>query len=263
MKQIVCILLSTLLPLFMMGQSASSKEAPEWVKGYFRELDNSSIKVFSAFGYNEEDARNKAIKLVIADKGIGSGTEAKVSIGSGDISVKSSHDLIVKSRIIDEYVEFHPGKGYRVYLLAQTARTPVLPYESVTVTDKYPFSVRAFVPGMAQIYKGSVGKGTAFIVGEVVMLGGVVAFECTRSYYNNRINMTHDSDLRQKYIQNAQLMSGLRNGFIAGAVAVYVWNVIDGAVAKGKRRVFIGEAEAKILPYATPEAAGLTFAMRF
>ena len=28
----------------------------------------------------------------------------------------------------------------------------------------------------------------------------------------------------------------IRNGFIVGAAALYVWNVIDGMVAKGKKR---------------------------
>lgn len=264
MRSIFAALLFILFPaLSAWGQYARSGEKPAWTEGFFQEEQNSYIEVVSAFGYDEESARNKAAEVAIARRNLATGAEMKVRVSGGNISVDGNGSLIVKSRIVDEYVEYLNGKGYRVYLLVQTAKNPTYDFEPVNVTDRYPFSMRAFVPGMAQIHKGSTGKGIAFISAEVVMLGGVVAFECMRSYYDGKIGTTHNSDAIQAYMDNARLMSGLRNGFIAGAVAVYVWNVIDGIVAKGDRHIMVGEAACRISPYVVPDAGGVMLTFNF
>lgn len=261
MRKLLITILNTLLPLLVMGQSISGKQ-PDWVDGYFRELPNSYIEVVSASGYDLKSARDKAANEAIRRRSLATGTEATVSSRGDGLNVESDHNLIVKARILDEYV-VHTAGGYTVYLLVQTAKNPTFDYETVSVTEKYPFSARAFVPGMAQIYKGSTGKGVAFITGEIAMLGGVVAFECLRAHYDTKINTTHNADARQDYIRNAQLMSGLRDGFIAGAVAVYVWNVIDGIVAKGNRHVMIGQSSLAVSPYMTPESGGVLLSLKF
>jgi hypothetical protein len=126
------------------------------------------------------------------------------------------------------------------------------------------FSPRVFVPGMAQIHKGSTLKGTLFIAGEVAMIGGIVLAESLRASYNSKINTTHSAADKKTYINNAGNWQNIRNGFIAGAAAVYVWNVIDGIVAKGKKRVVVfGNTNLRIMPYATPEAGGVMFALNF
>jgi hypothetical protein len=58
-------------------------------------------------------------------------------------------------------------------------------------------------------------------------------------------------------------MQNLRNGFIAGATALYAWNVIDGIVSKGKKHIQIGDANLKIAPYASPYAGGISLAFNF
>lgn len=61
------------------------------------------------------------------------------------------------------------------------------------LTGRYPFSARVFVPGMAQLHKGSTGKGLFFIIGEATCVGGIVATECMRSSYDSKIKSTHDA----------------------------------------------------------------------
>lgn len=260
-KILVIFIMGTLSHLLVMGQSAHNLK-PDWVNGYFRELPNSYIEVVSASGYDLNSARDKAANEAIKRRSLATGAEASVSINGDNLNVASDHDLIVKSRILDEYI-LHTSTGYTVYLLVQTAKNPTYDYEPVSVSERYPFSARVFVPGMAQIYKGSVGKGIAFISGEVAMLGGIVIFESMRSHYNTKINTTHNADARLQYIQKAKLMSGLRNGFIAGAAAVYVWNIIDGIVAKGNKHIMIGEASVRISPYVVPEHSGVMLTLNF
>lgn len=128
---------------------------------------------------------------------------------------------------------------------------------------RYPFSARAFVPGYAQIYKGQVGKGVGFIVGEVAFIGGIVASECLRASYISKMNATRYVKQRQVYADNANICALSRNISIAGAVAVYVWNILDGILAKGRPQVQIGDAYLRFSPYAAPDAGGLALSLTF
>ncbi len=256
-------LISTLLFL-MVGQCAfAQREKPEWTNGYFEESAVSYIEVVSAIGYEVADARTKAVNQIIERRSLATGSENKVIINGNDVRVEGSHDLIVKSRIVDEYPErLGPGQ-YKVYLLVQTAKNPTYTLDPVSVTDKYKFSASAFVPGMAQIKKGNVGKGTFFIIGEIAFVGGIVVAECMRASYINKINSTHNASLRMKYTQNANTCALVRNVCIGGAAAVYVWNVIDGIVAKGKPHVTLGDARMRFAPYTDFESGGLALNIQF
>lgn len=132
------------------------------------------------------------------------------------------------------------------------------------LTGRYPFSARVFVPGMAQLHKGSTGKGLFFIIGEATCVGGIVATECIRSSYDSKIKSTHDAGKIRSYADKRDNCANVRNGFIAGAAVLYVWNVIDGIAAKGKKKgIVIGDAQLRIAPYASPQSGGIALAVRF
>ncbi|MDR1544645.1 MAG: hypothetical protein LBS50_09640, partial [Prevotellaceae bacterium] len=168
--------------------------------------------------------------------------------------------LTIAAQQLLEYIDYEKEVGY---FLFQTLKNPTAQYEKVEYSNHYPFSARTFVPGMAQIYKGSKTKGALFITGEVLMISGIVAFEGMRSSYISKINSTHSAQAKKAYTNNANVMQNVRNGFIAGAVAVYVWNVIDGVVAKGKPHILVGENTLKITPYFTPEVGGFYLSVNF
>ena len=258
------VILLVLILVCSLAVSAQSKEeAPSWINGYFQEVDNSYIEVVSAVGYNEENARNKAATVIVDRRSLATGRQVNVQVKNGEIIVSGNDDLEVKSRVIEEYQEYLPSGETRVYLLVQTAKNPAYKLENVNVTERYPFSARVVVPGMAQIHKGSTLKGCLFIGGEVLAVGGIVVAECMRASYESKINSTHSATARQQYINNASNMQNVRNGFIAGAAAIYLWNVIDGVVAKGKRHVEIGSAQMSFSPYASPESAGIGLCINF
>lgn len=177
--------------------------------------------------------------------------------------MNSSDELTVKCRVVDEYHSSTASGQRMVKLLVQTAKNPTLAFDPLVVTEKYPVTARAFVPGMAQLHKGSTTKGILFIVGEIAAVGGIVAFEGLRSSYHSKINTTHNAAERQDYINKSDNMQNLRNGFIAGAAAIYVWNVIDGMVAKGKKHIEIADIQMHINPYATPHEAGVLLSLNF
>ncbi len=263
MKYYIAIFLcAALLPRLAVGQCFSSQEKPAWVDGYFHEESNSYIEMASANGASETEARNKAAQVVMERRSLATGQRVKVEVRNGNVAVTGGDQLTVKSRVVDEYRE-QCGRDYRVSLLVQTAKNPTYELERVKVTNTYGFSPRAFVPGMAQLHKGSTAKGIFFIVGEIALVGGVVACEGLRTSYESKINSTHNTHDRQAYINNADNMQNLRNGFIAGAVALYAWNIIDGIVAKGKKHVVLGSSNLRFAPYASPQSNGVVLSYKF
>lgn len=260
---IITILASLLFPSVAMGQYSSSTERPTWVNGYFTERANSYIEVVSAVGYSEDNARNKAAQIIVERRSLATGQHTQINIKNGNIYVDGNDALTVKSRIVDQYTERLGAGEYRVSLLVQTAKNPAYQYEPVSVTNKYKFSPNVFVPGMAQIHKGQTMRGALFIAGEVAAIGGIVAFEGLRSSYESKIKRTHNSNDIQNYINKADNMRNIRNGFIAGAVAIYTWNVIDGIVAKGKKHIVIGNANIAFIPYADPMSQGMYVSVTF
>ncbi len=162
---------------------------------------------------------------------------------------------------ISEY-DFELPVAYEPYLLPQIVET-FDDYEMTKEKVRYPFSARVFVPGYAQIYKGQIGKGVGFIVGEVAFIGGIVASECLRASYVSKMNGTHNLNQRQIYADNAHTCELSRNISIAGAAALYVWNILDGILAKGRPKVQIGEANLRFAPYAAPDASGVALSLTF
>jgi len=254
---VTILLLTALLPRVAVGQCYSSQKRPAWVDGYFDERANSYIEMATTTGYSEDDARNRAAQMIISNRSRATGQRVNVQVQNNTIVVAGGGELEVKTRVLDEYRE-RCGQGeFRVSLLVQTAKNPSFELEAVRVTDVYPFSPRVFVPGMAQLHKGSKGKGVFFIVGEVALIGGVVACEGLRASCESKINTTHNAGDRQTYIDNSDMMQNLRNGFIAGAALLYAWNVIDGIAAKGKKHVqVLSNVNVKMTPFVTSELAG-------
>lgn len=259
-RTIACLLL-LLTGIVLPGKS---QEGPSWTEGFFEDLPNSYLEVVSGEGRSWEEARDAASKRMIQRRSASAGQSATVSFKADKpIQVESEDNLVSKNRIIDEFRETLPDGSCRIYLLVQTAKNIHADFEPVRVSDKYPFSARVFVPGMAQIHKGNKGKGIGFIVGESLFIGGIVASECLRASYTSQMNATYNTALRNHHSQNARICATARNIAIGGAAALYVWNIIDGIVAKGKTQVFIGDTRLGIAPFATGQTGGLALNLKF
>lgn len=238
---------------------------PDWTNGYFRDMDYTFIKCVHAEGSTRDMARNNALQQVVADASRETGMRATVQIApSGEIFVSGTDDLTVKARAIDEWSQRLSNGAYETYLLVQVAKNPTYPYESVKVTDIYTFSPDVFVPGMAQIRKGSKGKGIFFISAEVVSIGALIACECQRSSYESKIGQTHSQDLKKSYIDKANNYKTGRNIGIVATCAFYAWNVIDGIVAKGRKHVQTGPAPyMAIAPFWSQDGQGIALQITF
>jgi hypothetical protein len=256
-------LCALLLPLAAMGQRRDAQERPTWIDGYFYEANNSYVESVSATGPTEDEARNKAAAVAIERRSLSTGKRVQVQVRGERVIVTGEDELTVKARILDEYREHYAPGEYRVYLLVQTAKNPTFEFDRARVTTEYEFSPRVFVPGMAQLHKGSTGKGVAFIAGEVAMIGGIILAESLRASNDSKFDNTKNDKEKENYANNADNWQNIRNGFIGGAVALYAWNVIDGWVAKGRKHVVIGDNRLRITPYASPNAGGFVLTLNF
>ncbi|MDE7407942.1 MAG: hypothetical protein K2M76_05930 [Muribaculaceae bacterium] len=238
---------------------------PDWTDGYFQDLDYTFIKSVQAEGSTRDIARKNALQQVVADASRETGMRATVQIApSGEIYVSSADDLTVKARAIDEWCQYLPNGSYRAYLLVQVAKNPTYPYETVHITDKYRFSPDVFIPGMAQLRKGSKAKGILFITAEIVSVGALISCECQRASYESKIGQTHSPDLKRTYIDKANNYANGRNIAIAATCAFYAWNVIDGIIAKGRKHVETGRTPSMaIAPYLSHEGQGLAMQITF
>jgi hypothetical protein len=247
------------------GQPSSSREKPNWINEPARELNNSVIQVLKATGTTEDEARNKAVAEIGKWQSSSGGQRLQVQIKDGNAVIVGYDDLTVKARIKDEYCEKERFGQYRVYLLVQIAKNPDPSYklERVDVTDKYDFSPRVFVPGMAQIYKGSKGKGVFFIAAEASLIVGAVIMENLRANENSLQKTTLDRATQEFYRDNAIMYKNIRTGMVAGAIVIYAWNIIDGWVAPGKKHIVVGSTKLQIAPYATPQSGGMALVLNF
>lgn len=186
----------------------------------------------------------------------------------------------VKRRVVAESAPIMLANGVKVFILIQVQRNVNGPDDfydlntkkyddksfnravadyNAQFTGRYPFSARVFVPGMAQIHKGSVAKGAVIIGAETACVGGIIATECLRASYASKVNSTHNADHKRTYHNKASNYQNARNILIGAAVAVYAWNVIDGAVARGPRR----SPEMALGPCVIDDGMGLAMTIKF
>lgn len=208
-KRLICILSLMAVCIFI-----HAKDKPDWTHdtGY-NSLTYSYLISRSADAASPETAEALAIDKVSSEAG--------------------GYQFI----IVDTYKEKLDG-FWRVYVLAQISRAAGTKIaEKLTKTNTYKLIGESFVPGMAQIKKGQIAKGASFIAAEAVCIGGIIVSESQRHNFNSKMSYTRDPDLRKSYKNKADNWAMARNIFIAGTAAVYVWNVIDGLVAKGKTQI--------------------------
>ena len=177
------------------------------------------------------------------------------------MAIVEGEPVSVVAKIIDEYRE--PGTYYFLVALGNPKASSVR-FDRVQITDKYGAEGlwrSAICPGWGQMYKGSQTKGLLILGAEVAALGGVVAFEGMRSSYVAKAKQQPSH--AQSYYAKASNCKNIRNGFIAGAAAVYVYNLVDAIVSPGDRYVKSSKNRLAFYPAFTPESAGLEVAYRF
>ncbi len=229
------------------GIAQASKMKPNWAsEGYHKDLEKSYLEVVVIKG-----EQNLTKMRQMAQTEIESRRHSTVGV---------KDEIWMKAKPVAEYFD-NDGTGYFLY---QTQKFPNIVPESVSSTDRYPFSARVFVPGMEQIYKGCYGKGVAFIAGEAVLVGGIITTEFMRRNYSQKVAQTHNVSQKESYTRNANACAITRNVLIGGAAALYIWNIIDGVVAKGRPYIKVNnKTTLTFAPTVSSECTGIVMNLKF
>lgn len=245
----MCLMGALLLPVTIKAQSTSSnsKDKPTWASSSFkRTLPKTYLEVVVVTGDTQKDIIKDAEEEIIRRR--------KLMVGENDPWIKSGY--------IASYWEEKNGQiiGYFLY---QTRKNPSYDAEAVEATTEYGFSPRVFVPGAQQIWKGQNGKAAMFIGGEVVCIGGIVLSNSLKAINVSKLNGTNDTKKKQKYASTANTWNVASYGFIAGAVALYAWNIIDGIVSPGRPTIKYNDNILTFVPTASPDYVGMALTLSF
>ncbi len=284
MKRILtCCLVLLLASLGAQAQRARSESIrPAWLKAQPVPSNGTFHYVVKQdFAASLEEARRKCLNDLVLESGLEGGMVVVTDINSrvsdemvwengrlvnrgGDSfdattrMTGSEHTLAVKN--IAEYWERDATGNYHLYnLFARSNSGQTARFDEVALTTRY--GARgvwrsAIVPGWGQMYKGSTGKGIAMLAGVVVSAGGIVFCENVRSSYIKQMNNAmHDESKARSYYTTAQNYAVYRNICIGACAAIYLYSLIDAAVAPGGTR---------IVPIITSDGgAGLSYRTNF
>jgi hypothetical protein len=140
---------------------------------------------------------------------------------------------------VDEYYEYIRGEYHlwELYEVSQTGKSfkPYIP----EYTNKYGFSAAwksILLPGWGQFSKGQTGKGALFLASEAALVSSVIYFENKRANNFRKSQETTNLDIIKEYRNRADNWELYRNIAFGATAGVYLWNILDAALAKGKIR---------------------------
>ena len=169
---------------------------------------------------------------------------------NGELNTRTIYKIAYKTqtsvkefdcKYIDMYWELDSDGIYHLYSLFAVSIYGIEPqFDTYTLSTHYMANegfVRSLVPGWGQIYKGSKVKGGLIIAAEAIGVGGIVTSYSMKSSYEKL--MQEDPKHLKEYSMSADMWQNIGYGCIAFTAAVYVYNLIDAAIAPGARRVIV------------------------
>ena len=116
---------------------------------------------------------------------------------------------------------------------------------------------------MGQLYKGSTAKGLSILGGEAALAAAIVLCENTRASYVKK--MREQLAHAKTYNSKADNWETGRNVCIGAAVALYIYNLVDAAIANGAKRGRIqsGQKYLSMTPVTGTECNGLALTFHF
>lgn len=272
------------------AQIVSDKMRPRWITSSLPENISPSYTFISASGAGGslEEARlrtfvNLTTKLE-HERGIKVSSSVKVKSSSQRIGGRRSQqssqtfqmectedgkNITLNTRVIDEYWEREKNGSYTCYILYTVADNNFSggSYDDdIRLTTSYGAKgfFMSLIPGVGQLYKGSKLKGGLILGGTAACAGMIIASESMRSSYVKK--MQEKPVHKAFYNDKADLWCNVRNGFIGAAAALYIYNLIDAAVAPGRRRVIVKKGKTVhfgFVPTWEKNMTGMSLVMKF
>lgn len=167
---------------------------------------------------------------------------------------------------IDDWVEGREHGEYVLHTLFMVALCDDPVFDRTYLTTSYGAApvFMSIIPGVGQWYKGSKVKGASMLASEAVAVAGIILCDNQRASYNKKA--IEQPKFAKQYSSKASNWETGRNICIGVAAGLWVYNIVDAAVAKGCRRVIVKRADGgglSLAPFGHPQGAGLSLAYRF
>lgn len=180
--------------------------------------------------------------------------------------VISGETFTLQAYVVDEYMAGYERGQQKLHTLYMVAITENPSFDKTLLTEKYGAGAAAMsiIPGLGQMYKGSYLKGGLMMAGTAAGVVSVLLCENQRADYKNKIKQ--QAQFAKDYNTKASNWETARNVAIGVTAAIYIYNLIDAAAAKGARRVIVKKANGNNLsfhPVATPYSAGAALTYNF
>ena len=253
---LVCLLS---VPVICAGQSRANNLTPKWMhstpKAKSNRIQFETIDLINPSGQNvgtlalgelarkvnnEWDVRTHNMNLetnkTLRDKdGIVGSIREKIDT----IEVHADgKNITLNCMLADEWWVTKKGRSH-YYALYQLAADRNVVFDRVYPTNDYGAAplFMSIIPGVGQFYKGDVLKGSLFLGGCAATGAGVVFLESQRKACRNQLSQTHDINRIRSLSADEQNYAIARNVTIGVTAALYLYNLIDAAIAPGARRV--------------------------
>lgn len=195
-------------------------------------------------------------------------TNDNVNFDYNNIYVKKIGDktnAVFKCQVIDEYYEIRGGRYYVVDLFAVTNSEGAIP-DTFTRTTSYGVApvFYSLIPGVGQMYKGSMVKGGIILGSAVVVGAGIITAESLRASYIKK--MKEYPKYHDFYNNKATTWKNIRNVTLGVGAGLYLYNLIDAAVAPGRRKVIVSRKHSyyySVAPTWNGENMELAFSFEF
>ena len=277
----LCVILFVLLATSMVAQK------PKWVDNTPQEL-NHTYKFVEVISYATDiaSAREEAKKKLASNEQLLRTVQVNVETGklrevvqtvtNGKMSETIRDKVDVQMSVsgkkfdlqaypIDEYVTQEQGmvKMHTLYMVA-VEDNPV--FDRTYLTTNYGASpiVMSVIPGLGQWYKGSKVKGICMFAAEAAAVAGIII--CSNEASTAEKNIKLQPKFAKHYEDKKSNWETGRNICIGAAAAIWIYNIIDAAVAKGARRVEVkpaGHSYVSLTPALDKNYAGLALTYNF
>lgn len=278
MKTFARLLTLFVLVILFSGQ-ATAQDKPRWVlKGVSslekeRGNDSYTFKKFEIFGPEIDRLRQERFNPLVGYLARTFGADsasAEVTLVAGDTAVRSDFNnaegdkalqseyrvtfsapspMTFYAKLVDQYVSYDDNADmsfdytlYQLFAVSTSADGNVPQFDDFSYSRKYNSRalIRSIVPGLGQMYKGQKAKGWTIIGGEVVFVGAAIYSQIRQhNYKNDARNAT--PDIAPSYRSKSKSWRQVRDVAIIGACGLYVYNLLDAALAKGARQVIVNK----------------------
>lgn len=294
MKRIILALLviSLVTPISIIAQSGkrNSGGKPKWIKNTSslnekRSNDSYTFEMITIHGDNLQDIMKLRVNELAGYIGqknqikttsktdiqnIQDGSQAISKIVFNNTTTNNSETDVFFTKLVDDYWEYNDSRNggayiyYALYAVSKNNQMPIFDDFSTTTSYGAAPVLMSIIPGAGQMYKGSTVKGLCLLGGTAALVVGALFCDNERADYKNK--MKEQPQFAQTYNTKANNYETARNICLGGAAAVWLYNIIDAAYAKGKRRIVVKPGSSKgftLAPIISPTEKGVMLAYHF